>query len=179
MQPFASLIALRAKRIETRSRDFTGGHKGPLLIHASKRFPRENRKLCSREPFISVFTTWVRNLPGDPGYDTTGLVVERPDQLLPLGRIIAVCDLVDVVPMGEGEEFRPYLLIENHLRNLATRERIVQEWAFGDYSPGRYMLLLSNIYALPEPIPARGSLGLWEFEMEDPRAKGWPGNVAP
>jgi hypothetical protein len=39
-----------------------------------------------------------------------------------------------------------------------------QERAFGDYTPGRFAWLLANVKALPEPIPAKGALGLWNYE---------------
>jgi hypothetical protein len=68
--------------------------------------------------------------------------------LLPLGMVVATCDLVRVVRTNELTHFQ-----------LDSKER-----AFGDYSPGRYAWLLENIHALPEPIPAKGSLGLWEWE---------------
>ncbi len=35
------------------------------------------------------------------------------------------------------------------------------EGAFGNYEPGRYAWDLSAVVAVPEPIPCRGSLGLW------------------
>jgi hypothetical protein len=38
------------------------------------------------------------------------------------------------------------------------------ELAFGDFSPGRYAWILSNVQRLLEPIPARGALGLWELD---------------
>jgi len=38
------------------------------------------------------------------------------------------------------------------------------EYAFGDYTPGRYAWLLSDVQALPTPIPAKGQLGLWRWE---------------
>lgn len=41
-----------------------------------------------------------------------------------------------------------------------------QERAFGNYTPGRFAWLLSNIRALPEAIPARGALSLWNYEGE-------------
>jgi hypothetical protein len=39
------------------------------------------------------------------------------------------------------------------------------EREFGDYGPGRFAWLLYNPRFLPKPIPARGSLGLWNFEL--------------
>ena len=37
------------------------------------------------------------------------------------------------------------------------------ERAFGNYESGRRALLFANIRALPEPIPARGMPGLWDW----------------
>ena len=38
------------------------------------------------------------------------------------------------------------------------------EEELGDYSPGRWVWVLANPKPFPEPIPARGALGLWEWE---------------
>jgi hypothetical protein len=35
------------------------------------------------------------------------------------------------------------------------------EAAFGDFSPGRFGLLLADVRPLPRPVPCRGALGLW------------------
>ena len=40
------------------------------------------------------------------------------------------------------------------------------ERAFGDYAPGRYAWLLSDVRALPEPLPARGMPGLWQPDAQ-------------
>jgi hypothetical protein len=37
------------------------------------------------------------------------------------------------------------------------------EFYFGNYSEGRYAWILENIQPLPEPIPAKGAQGLWEW----------------
>jgi hypothetical protein len=65
---------------------------------------------------------------------------------LPLGAVIATAELVEIVPVGPGQ--------------LRLGE---QELAFGDYREGRYAWFLANVKPLPEPIPARGALGLWEW----------------
>lgn len=38
------------------------------------------------------------------------------------------------------------------------------EYTLGDYSPGRYAWELGDPRPFPEPIPARGALGLWEWK---------------
>ncbi len=49
IQPFASLIALGAKGIETRSWETM--YRGPLAIHASARWGRAERELIKEIPF--------------------------------------------------------------------------------------------------------------------------------
>jgi hypothetical protein len=51
IQPWATLIAIGAKRFETRSWDTR--HRGLLAIHASKGFPRSAFELCSDERFAA------------------------------------------------------------------------------------------------------------------------------
>jgi hypothetical protein len=46
-------------------------------------------------------------------------------------------------------------------RHLFTK----QEQAFGDYGGGRYAWILDNVQPLPGHIPAKGSLGLWEWDQ--------------
>jgi hypothetical protein len=41
-----------------------------------------------------------------------------------------------------------------------------QEHALGDYSPGRFGFVLGNLWKLPEPLTARGALGLWRPPAE-------------
>jgi hypothetical protein len=40
----------------------------------------------------------------------------------------------------------------------------ISEYLFGDYTPGRYVWIMQAPVCFPEPIPARGALGLWEWE---------------
>ena len=37
------------------------------------------------------------------------------------------------------------------------------ELVFGDYSPGRWAWRIEDVVALPEPVPARGRQGIWEW----------------
>ena len=118
-EPWATLVAVGAKRFETRS--FPVSYRGPLAIQAAKRFPPECRELVHTEPFRSVL--------GAPIWH--------------LGRILAVVDLVDCV------------------RITSSNAPDGDEYAFGDYTPGRFMWRLDNVRRLPAPIPCKGALGLW------------------
>jgi len=64
----------------------------------------------------------------------------------PLGVVLAVGRLVDC-------EETDGLFVRGLERRL------------GDFSPGRYAWRLEGVVRLPEPVPARGSLGLWMCEL--------------
>jgi hypothetical protein len=171
MQPFASLVALGAKRIETRSRDFTGGYRGPLAIHASK--GKDYMQLCDEEPFRTALAPLRKPALLPDGGIASGIV-------LPLGCIVAVGDLVEVkeiIASPQDEHGDTVMTVYDHLERLpgwtwtGHMNRVRTELAFGDYSPRRYMYMLRNVYALPKPILAKGSLGLWEFDLPDPRGE--------
>jgi hypothetical protein len=135
-QPYATLIAIGAKRSETRG--WRTRYRGPLAIHAARAFPPEARALCSREPFRAALQ--------QGGYAS-------PDAL-PLGAVVATCRLVDCLPTGrESGRQRDYL-----------PQRDSPEWAFGNYAPGRYLWLLEDVTAVWPPQLARGKQGFWEWD---------------
>lgn len=149
-QPWATLIAIKAKRIETRS--WATSYRGPLAIHAAKGLGPVGGKsglyeLCMREPFFSALDA--------AGY-RTGLD-------LPLGAIVATCYLLDVRIIGVELNGVPTIAADDMLTFTPI---LGNERAFGNYSAGRFAWLLGNVQALPEPIPAKGALGLWEWQME-------------
>lgn len=137
-QPWATLVAIGAKRIETRS--WSTAYRGPLAIHAAKGLrgmdDGQFQRLCNTPPFWDVLQRTEY---------AAGMVLS---QLLPRGAIIAVGTLADVVPT----------------RAIPWGVLSPQEFAFGDYSAGRFAWHLANVRRLSEPIPARGALGLWTFE---------------
>lgn len=82
-QPWATLVALGAKRCETRS--WETSYRGPLLIHAAKTWNRLLEFTCYHDHFRDVLKS----------------VPKRPEQnykdVLPFGAFVAVVDLVDCV----------------------------------------------------------------------------------
>lgn len=133
-QPWASLVAIGAKRVETRS--WRTGYRGPLAIHAAKKFTQSDQAAVWRYPFRRVLVT----------PDGSGLAVA-----LPLGCVVATCTLTACISTSN-----PSI----HWRSLPLSD---QERAFGNYAPGRWAWLLEDIKALPEPVLAKGALGLWEW----------------
>lgn len=153
-QPWATLVAIGSKRIETRSWATT--YRGRLLIHAGKGPGNlgwmQMQHLCRHvEPFKSVLTPILND--------------RHPGEVLPFGAIVATCELRNVarIESYEDEEWSGLVLNYGTHINYAPYEED-QERAFGDYTPGRYAWLLANVRALPTPIPAKGQLGLWEWE---------------
>lgn len=127
-QPWASLVALGRKRIETRS--WSTNYTGPLAIHAAKGFPGWAKETREKEPFKSA------------------LIVHGLFQVLPVGQVLCV---VTLMGCRRTEDVRKQLT--------------EKELAFGDYYDGRFAWFLSDVKVFPKPIPAKGSLGLWEFKM--------------
>lgn len=143
-QPWASLIAAGLKQYETRH--WYTHHRGPLIIHAAKRKVKQ-------EEIASILSSAVYG----------GVVDDRLDQLkdvctsdLPLGAIVAVVKLVDCPKMAAARG-----TYEIGINSISALERAVGYWEIG-----RYAWQLSNVQALPEPIPAVGAQGLWTPNRE-------------
>ncbi len=141
-QPWATLVAIGAKRIETRS--WATSYRGLLAIHAAKGFPGDAQWLCLTEPFNTVLTA-----AGFP----------EAESQIPRGAIVAMAQLADCVRISFPEE--------EACRAIARQYAAGQhEKAFGDFTWGRYMWLLRDVEPLREPVPCRGYQGLWPIEGE-------------
>lgn len=92
----------------------------------------------------------------------TALMVARARVVdpLPLGAIVAVARLSGIKQVTS----------ESDLTKLSR-----QELAFGDYSSGRYVWALRDVYRLPVPIEARGKQGLWQWQP--PAGFVYPANL--
>lgn len=152
-QPWATLVAMGAKRIETRS--WPTSYRGPLVIHASKGLPGWVADTVRGDP---QFAAVLGNL-----FDERGKVLVD----LPRGHVIAACLLVSVKFIREGEDGWEWTGPSGRHESYQITE---QERAFGDYTPGRYAWLLGNIRPMV-PVPAKGALGLWEWigQVQDAR----------
>lgn len=162
-QPWATLVAIGAKRIETRS--WKTDYRGPLAIHVSKRTPAEFRKLYSftaPEPFRSALMDilWKKE-PVKIGMFGQVMPATRYTDLvenLNPGCVIAVCTLVSCEQIDGRSDFLGWQ------KGMRFWENSETERAFGDYTPGRWAWFLDKVKILPEAIPARGAMGLWEFD---------------
>jgi hypothetical protein len=132
-QPWATLMASGAKAIETRG--FPTKHRGPLAIHAAARFNRAERELCGTEPFRSALAA--------AGISVAAIA------WLPLGAIVAVIDLYDVVFIGDESQRPP-----------------MPELAFGNYELGRCAWMTRNARCLEHPVPWKGKQGFFTVPDE-------------
>lgn len=143
-QPWAALVAIGAKRYETRS--WSTQYRGQLAIAAAKKFPMDCRALCTEEPFRGVL-------------EEAGLSLLDLKALC--GHILCVVDANGCVATPAADT----------LLNIASAFPVIpaswpapatDEIEFGDYSPKRYAWPLADVFRLPTPIEASGALGIWE-----------------
>jgi len=142
-EPWASLVALNEKKIETRS--WYTSYRGPLAIHAARKIPTWAQRLC-RE---------FSKLIGIEEYEGSWLYYLEHG-VGPFGKIVATCNLVDcvriqIINIKSEKTLNPYDLSE-------------KEWAFGDYTRGRYAWILKDVHQLKEPIPCKGMQRLWNWD---------------
>ncbi len=126
-----------------------------LVAHGFKRIETRTWKTNHRGPIaihaakgfpkltqeLCTGEPFLRYLKHIPDYDGP--------QSLPRGVVLATCNLLTVLPM-------PTCMVVPE-----------PEASFGIYAPGRYAWYLADAWRLPEPIPARGRLGLWTWTQPD------------
>lgn len=138
LQPWATLIVIGAKKIETRS--WNTQYRGP-------RSGYQNDIAC-KEPFYAILAQ--HGFIGGRSAHKCGF---------PLGMIIGRTELVATTSSEYLKDRRdsPILL------NLPNIKLTAREEAFGDYSDNRYGWLLNNAIKFAEGMPAKGQLGIWNY----------------
>lgn len=160
-QPWASLIAVGVKTIETRSWAAPKSLIGQrIAIHAAKRYPA---------PFQD-------DLIGD----------FRIMEDIPLGAVVATVQLAGCVQVDPSVLWHNLAKrldgshpVENHgwgtvgpawrwiyVADEADRPNLFiaeQERPYGDFTLGRWLWLLDDTEQLDKPLPATGRQGLWDI----------------
>ena len=140
-QPWASAIAAGVKMVETRS--WGTSYRGPLAIHAAKRWT------AAEERF------WIEHVYALDGSDTEsafaniGIVTSNQ---LPLGMIVATCELYDCVSTNLDPE------------NGLPHECAPDEYEWGDFSLNRFAWFLRNVKPLKTPVPYTGRQGFFDWQ---------------
>lgn len=139
-QPWASLIAVGAKKYETRS--WATNYRGPLLICAAT-------KILSIKDIMGLLVELSLFKHLGPKYHRTGGGPIDLFNNLPFGKAVAV---VDLTKCTKTENCFP--------------KQMQGALPFGDFSPGRYAWRLENVRAI-EPFPVTGRQGLFEVELPE------------
>lgn len=133
-QPWASLVALGEKRIETRC--WSTKYRGPLAIHSAAKVPSFLGASRHTEQFITELAD-VFNV-------RTSQVTEAVAKL-PCGAVLCIVNLHSIEETSLAREI------------LCERERV-----FGNYEDGRYAWALEMVEKLT-PTPAKGNRMLWNW----------------
>lgn len=167
-QPWASLIALEVKTIETRSWPAPASLIGKrIAIHAAA------RKVPYPLPIAGL--TGVYSV-GRPGISVGMYLPDIGHVHLPLSAVVATAELRACVPMVDWLERldAPYLRVGNDPkgRPLPLRLRpsntgpsmlVEAQRPYGDFAPGRWAWILDDIETLDKPLPATGRQRLWDI----------------
>lgn len=132
-QPWATMIAVGAKRIETRH--WKTNYRGWLVIHAAKRFQIAEKELCLHSPFCEMLKC--------------AGILRLTD--MPLGAGLCAAYLVEVTPT------------ETLTEGTALVDFDEVERALGNYQPRRYAWIFDRVLAFPAPIVLSGRQGIWNW----------------
>ncbi|WP_068437016.1 ASCH domain-containing protein [Magnetospirillum sp. XM-1] len=149
-QPWASLIAIGAKTFETRSFPPPAKLIGQrIAIHAAVRDPVK----IYMEMYRANDPAWepICNALDDAGFDGLNW------SLLPLGAAVATAVLTGAYQLGDGGQ-----VVQR--RGTGPQYLTLKTDHFGDYTPGRWAWLLTDVQPLATPIPAKGKQGWWEWD---------------
>lgn len=163
-QPWASLIAVGAKKFETRP--WATNYRGPIAIHAAKNsvsvvmqnlFPR-GMQLYSDDFYEKIkYEALLRKALNPPR--------GRSIYNLPTGCIVATAELVECWEIRVIDEDAEALFKKHHPMIVDNRfVNLKDEIMFGNFTKGRFAWELANVQIFDSPIPARGKQGLWDWE---------------
>ncbi len=148
-QPWATLLVAGYKRVETRS--WPLHHRGPLLIHAAKKWTPELGEACAGFPVRQAL-------------EKAGIVFEpsmaacQRGWNLPFGAIVGRVDVTGCTRVEDCEE----VLTAARLTNSGVVGINSIERMLGDLSDGRYAILCENAVRFGKPIPYRGEPSVFD-----------------
>lgn len=154
-QPWASLLVAGEKFCETRTWHLQ--HRGPLLIHASKRWD-SNIAFAAAEPLFMR-----------PALKRCGFTLTADAKAawgLPLGCIVGCVEVVGSIPTSECRlAISRGVSIQTGTHDGKPWRALnfdMKEQAMGDFSRGRFAWFCQNAVRFDQPIPYRGAMGLFD-----------------
>ena len=154
-QPWATLIAYGIKNNETKQWPPKLEHMGRrIAIHAGRQAITNPRHL-NRD-------TWdaITEIYGPKWMDD-----------IPRGVVVATAVLAAAYRITDRAGGRLVLAHRDPAAHLEQPEPPeIRADSYGDFRPPRWLWVLEDVEPIDPPVPARGSLGLWDWE-QDPNAK--------
>ena len=147
-QPWALLIALGIKAVETRSWPAPERLIGQTIaIHAGKKIVKQPGCLVEKEMLVRIGRDWRRAIPSGVVLATATLTgMARVKQVNPTtGHAVHDGSTEVGCAVGLGQ----------------TR---IDSW--GDFSPGRWLWFLADVRALPVPSPTIGHQSFWRWHRD-------------
>ncbi|EME71420.1 hypothetical protein H261_03388 [Paramagnetospirillum caucaseum] len=155
-QPYASLIAIGAKPFETRSFPPPAKLIGQrIAIHAAKADHSNRLLLTLGHEAISAIIDALE--VGGQGHRVSW-------SQLPHGAVVCTAVMAGAYHVFPCLDGGIKLLAPVGMGKPLPAEMAHHTDHFGDYSPGRWCWQLTDVQVLPEPVPAKGKQGWWEWE---------------
>lgn len=174
-EPYATLVVINQKRIETRGWPAPKALIGQrIAIHAAKRKPTEGEQVGDWTVHEMADSSWRMYLNDD---DARSLADDS--EALPLGCVVATAQLDACLPItgsndaGYDEFICPNIYDQLTLYRFGnggdhpatTEDDITDQLRYGDWSEGRYGWVLSAVKRVDPLVPFVGGQGLsrrWE-----------------
>jgi hypothetical protein len=146
-QPWASLLVSGLKKVETRKRTSeVTRHRGPLLIHAAKKWDVELALICTREPFRSVLAK-------------IGIKLTPNEEDAKLGWGLPFGSIVGSVVVLDSRRTDDCTIDRSRDRSrLFKRAASIgrSDLEFGDFRPDRVAMFCGDAKTFQRPIPYIG-----------------------
>ena len=150
-QPWATLYACGVKLIETRPKETN--YRGIYLIHAAKKWSKEQAEICIQEPFKSALEK-LGYLHYNEGTGYKGYSFS-----FPMGALVGSVEVVSCHRI-HNSIWSPIRLKPHYYGN--TMNYIQEpEVSFGNYEDGRFVWISKHHKPLIEPVPYKGSQGYY------------------
>ena len=147
-QPWASLIALRVKTVETRSWPAPARLMGQTIaVHAGKRVVRQPGVPIDRELRAHLGEDWHRAVPR--------------------GAVVATAVLGGMARVAHVDPLTGHAVHDDQTEigcAVGLGRTRIDPW--GDFNPGRWLWLLVEVKPLREPLPAVGHQSFWHWDID-------------
>lgn len=165
-QPYASLLVMGIKQIETRG--WNSKHRGELAIHATARGPQVKHVGDYRIVPVVEGGKWAPAMRNDAARGD----IRTP---LPCGAVVGtvyvhdVIPIVEIVKLGADEDVPEIAMVVQPDGSLwhkvgPSAAEFSDQLPYGDFSHGRFAHMYARPYRFESPIPASGRQRIWNWE---------------